>query len=195
MDRRYFRTERLLIDAMQALIKEKSYRDILIKDIVQKADIARKTFYAHYADKDALLWSSLERDFHAIEETLGELQPDTLLASRKPLSYPVFKHVAEYALFYKNVLIEEPEESQFVLQLMDYIAQQSYNYHQPLRDTAPFMSVPPMLIANLLSGALVGSLRWWLKNDLSDTPEQMAYRFSQLVAPGVLQSMGLDEQE
>lgn len=193
MDRRYFRTERLLIQSMQGLVKEKPYRDILVKDIVERSDIARKTFYAHYVSKDALLWSSLEANFHEIEKTMGELRPDTLLAGGKPLSYPMFKHVAEYALFYKSVLIDEPEEARFVLQFMDYIAQQSFARHQPLRDAAPFMSVPPTLIAEVLSGALIGSLRWWLKNDLSDTTEQMAYRFSQLMAPGVLQTMGLDE--
>lgn len=193
MDKRFARTEGLLIRAMLTLIKEKSYPDILVKDIVACAGIARKTFYAHYAGKDELLWHSLQTDFQKIEEVLADLQPDTLLADRKPLSYPVFRHVAEYGLFYKSVLVTNPAESGFVLQLMDYIARQSFARHQPLRDVAPFISVPPMLMADLLAGALVGSLRWWLKNDLVDTPEQMAYRFSQIVAPGVLQSMGLEE--
>lgn len=193
MDRRYLRTERLLIDAMLALIKEKPYGDIQIADIVARAEIARKTFYAHYASKDDLLWSSLQSAFRAIAEPLGELQPDTLLADNKPLSYPVFKHVAEYALFYRSVLVDNPDESGFVLRLSDYIAQQSFIRHQPLRAAAPFMSVPAPLIAHLLAGALVGSLRWWLQNETEATPEQMAYQFSQIVAPGLLQSMGLDD--
>ncbi|MEO0597654.1 MAG: TetR-like C-terminal domain-containing protein, partial [Chloroflexota bacterium] len=68
-----------------------------------------------------------------------------------------------------------------------------YKKHQPLREVAPFMSVQPELIAQILSGALLGALRWWLQGDMSDSAEQMAYRFSQIMAPGVLQSMGLDD--
>ncbi len=176
---------------MLTLITAKPFHEILIKDIVAQADIAKKTFYAHYENKEQLLWYSLEAHFQLIEAQTNELNADTLLMDKKPLSYPVFKHVEEYALFYRNMLTAS-HTSTFVFQFWDYLAQKSYEKHKPLRDIAPFMTVSPELMANMLAGALLGALRWWLQTDMQDTAEQMAYRFSQIVAPGVMQSMGLD---
>lgn len=192
MDRRYRRTEKRLTQAMLDLIAEKPFQDIIITDIVDRADIARKTFYAHYENKRELLWHSLEAHFQSIEAQTNNLDADTLLMNNKPLSYPVFKHVEDYALFYKQMLTQGGD-ARFIHQFWEYIARQSYEKHQPLRDVAPMMTVPPELIAQMLAGALLGSLRWWLTTDMKDSPEQMAYRFSQIVAPGVLQSMGLDK--
>lgn len=194
MDRRYLRTEKLLTQAMLTLIAEKPFHAITIDDIVTQADIARKTFYAHYENKRQLLWHSLETHFHTLEAQMNDLDVDTLLADDKPLSYTTFKHVEQYALFYRHILTQE-EGTDFVYQFWDYIAQQSFEKHQPLRDVAPYMTVPPELIAQMLAGALLGALRWWVRTDMTDTAEQMAYRFSQIIAPGVLQSLGLDSLE
>lgn len=191
MDRRYLRTEKLLMKAMLELITVKPFREITITDIAAHADIARKTFYAHYEDKHQLLWRSLEAQFRSLEAQTNTLNINTLLMDSKPLSYPIFKHVADYALFYRHMLTQE-DEAGFVFQLWDYIAQQSYAKHAPLRDAAPFMTVPPYLLAQMLAGAVLGALRWWLQTDMQESAEQMAYRFSQVIAPGVLQSMGLD---
>lgn len=190
-DRRYQKTERRLKQAMLTLIRTKAFHDIRIEDLVTQADVARKTFYAHYENKQQLLWSSLETHFQELEKHTNDLNADTLLMNDKPLSYPIFKHVEEYAVFYRHMFTQE-DDTHFIHQFWDYIAIQSYVKHQPLRDIAPFMTVPPKLIAQMLAGALLGSLRWWLQTDMSDSAEQMAYRFSQVIAPGVLQSMGLD---
>ncbi|MEM9953153.1 MAG: TetR/AcrR family transcriptional regulator [Chloroflexota bacterium] len=190
-DRRYLRTEKRLVTAMLTLIEHKPFHEITIEDIVTQADIARKTFYAHYENKQDLLLHSLITHFQLLEEQSNELNADTLLMDNKPLSYPVFKHVASYQVFYRHMLTDE-NNTDFVYQFWDYIAQQSYQKHQSLRDVAPFITVRPELIAQMLSGALLGALRWWLRTDMSISPEQMAYQFSQIMAPGVLQSMGLD---
>jgi len=190
-DRRFVRTEKLLVGAMLTLIAKKPFHEILIEDIVNEADIARKTFYAHYKNKEQLLWHSLETHFQLVESQTSDLNADTLLMDNKPLSYPIFKHVEAYKLFYRGMLLQ-PEASAFIFQFWDYLSKASFEKHQPLRDIAPFMTVPPDLMADMLAGALLGTLRWWLRTDMQDTAEQMAYRFSQVVAPGVMESMGLD---
>src|SRR5687768_7461485 len=54
-DRRTRRTRQLLRDALLALLKEKRYEAISVQDIIERADVARSTFYVHYIDKDDLL--------------------------------------------------------------------------------------------------------------------------------------------
>lgn len=60
-DRRIRRTENLLFDALTALLHEKPITKITVKELCEKADINRGTFYAHYADQYALLDSIIEK--------------------------------------------------------------------------------------------------------------------------------------
>src|SRR5262245_16300234 len=54
-DRRTRKTRQQLRSALLVLLKEKRYEDISVQDIIERADVARSTFYVHYVDKDALL--------------------------------------------------------------------------------------------------------------------------------------------
>ncbi|GAB4513778.1 MAG: TetR/AcrR family transcriptional regulator [Anaerolineae bacterium] len=190
-DRRYRRTEQRLQTALLSLIRTRGFQSLTVQDIADEAGVARKTFYAHHADKHELLWVSLEGVFDAITESLTHLDPDTLLVEGKPLSYPVYKHMAEYHVFYREML-HEAGTTAFLLRLWDYIAQVSYNKHSPLRQMAKEVLVPPPHLAQMLSGALLGSMRWWLEQESPPTPEAMAYTFSQVMAPGVLNVLGLE---
>src|SRR4051812_15011818 len=59
-DRRVRRTRRNLTDALIGLILERGYEAITVQDILDRADIGRSTFYAHFRDKDALLLSCFD---------------------------------------------------------------------------------------------------------------------------------------
>ena len=54
-DRRVRKTRALLHDALASLVHEKPYHEIVVKEIIARADVGRSTFYAHYRDKDELL--------------------------------------------------------------------------------------------------------------------------------------------
>src|SRR5260221_2026521 len=56
-DRRSQRTYRLVSSAFAELVVEKPYEEILVQDILDRADIGRTTFYAHYFDKEQVLKS------------------------------------------------------------------------------------------------------------------------------------------
>src|SRR6185503_17813339 len=54
-DRRKRKTRLQLRSALLSLLKEKRYEEISVQDIIERADVARSTFYIHYVDKDDLL--------------------------------------------------------------------------------------------------------------------------------------------
>ncbi|MFI5716434.1 TetR/AcrR family transcriptional regulator [Nocardia sp. NPDC051750] len=54
-DRRVRRTRDALHRALIALMMERAYDRITVSDVIDRADIGRSTFYAHYRDKDDLL--------------------------------------------------------------------------------------------------------------------------------------------
>ena len=60
VDRRVQKTRKLLQEALMELVAEKGYEAVTIREILDKANVGRSTFYAHFQDKDQLLHSILE---------------------------------------------------------------------------------------------------------------------------------------
>jgi len=190
-DRREQRTKARLRAVILELVEQKSLTEITVTEIAERADIARKTFYAHYYDVQELLWDSAANSFDELSEALMDLNPSSLLADGKPLSYPVFAHVEAHRNFYRFMLSEEGSAG-FIMRLLHYLADASYRHHAPLRDVSQRISVPPRYINYFLAGGIISSIVWWLEQDEPPSALEMAYRFSQLAAPGVLSVMGLD---
>src|SRR4051812_48772526 len=59
-DRRSRRSRRMLGEALLALMQEKNYNAITIRDITDRADLGYMTFYRHYENKDALLVTQIQ---------------------------------------------------------------------------------------------------------------------------------------
>jgi AcrR family transcriptional regulator len=93
-DARVRRTQRRLREAIVALIHEKSYPTIVVNEILERADVGRSAFYAHFPNQDALLASGIEQMLHATP-------PRTLPSSAGRFSnvlrfsFPVFEYVGQ----------------------------------------------------------------------------------------------------
>ena len=59
-DRRIRRTQKSLHDALIALLLEKNYDAITVQEVLDRADVGRSTFYAHFQSKDELLMSGMD---------------------------------------------------------------------------------------------------------------------------------------
>jgi AcrR family transcriptional regulator len=63
LDPRVKRTRNLILNAFEELLPEKGFQSLTVQDITDKAEINRATFYAHFADKYALLDESIRQTF------------------------------------------------------------------------------------------------------------------------------------
>ena len=54
-DRRAKRTRRLLKESLLELMQEKPFSQISVRDVTERADVNRTTFYLHYTDTARLL--------------------------------------------------------------------------------------------------------------------------------------------
>ena len=128
------RSRKMLIDALLILMHEKSYHEINIKDIAEKADLNRRTFYRNFTSKDDILFcygkqlveqlgKSIQREgvfsFRSICESYFEFWLKNLdflkLLKKNNLLYFLFEQFDQYHnqlhLFIPNA--EHKEATQF----------------------------------------------------------------------------------
>ncbi len=99
-DRRARRTRELLIHALLELIETRHYDQISVQDIVERADVGRSTFYAHYENKDALLMGGFE---HLLEMLVQQIQCDSA-AQLTFETVMLFEHARGHYETYRTLL-------------------------------------------------------------------------------------------
>ena len=180
-DRQSQRTRPALGDALFELMMEKGYRAVSIKDIIERANVGRSTFYAHFADKAELFESQLNR----MVEMLIEHTPQDVM-ERNPFfpSLGLFQHVQQQWKLYK-LLSSEVGNSLHIDQLQKSISEQ---IEERLVAGGQTNEIPVPIIANFLAGSFLSLLKWWLDNKMMYSPEQMDILYRKLALPGVVQS-------
>jgi len=71
VDLRVKRTYKLLLDALVGLLEEKTFEEIHVTDICEKAMVHRTTFYKHFEDKYHLLRFGLEEIQKSFEKDIA----------------------------------------------------------------------------------------------------------------------------
>jgi AcrR family transcriptional regulator len=91
-DRRARRTRTLLQAALVELILERGYDRVTVRDILDRADVGRSTFYNHYPSKDDLLLSRVHELDDAVRALIAtstqnpdEEQSTSLMTPLQPL--------------------------------------------------------------------------------------------------------------
>jgi hypothetical protein len=97
-DRRIQKTKKLLADSLGQLMREKEFDAITIQDIIDKANVGRSTFYAHYESKEQLLLNNINFQRELIHFTSN----DPLHPMGINLPY-LFNHLAEYGSIVKAI--------------------------------------------------------------------------------------------
>lgn len=181
-DRRTRRTRQLLRDAVLELLKEKRFEDISVQDIIERADVARSTFYVHYADKDDLLVG--KRGVFA--STLGhraELMADEEKESQAIFPARVWFHHIQAQDPILKVIARDSAMDLAMKTLRGILRrdiQAKVQKHIPEDG-----SIPPSLVLDYMASSLMTLIKWWVKNDMSYSPQRMDEMFQQLVMPGV----------
>ncbi|GMR10521.1 MAG: TetR/AcrR family transcriptional regulator [Anaerolineae bacterium] len=192
MDRRVRRTRRLLNEALMSLIAEKGYEAITVQNIIDRADLGRSTFYAHYRDKEDLLLSGMDELVHSLlwrvegmpMEAEGEGESRRILSTQS-----LFRHTQEQHRLYK-AMVGGRGIDVIVKTIHDHLSSHILEQIERLLPDGQTTLVPPLVMAVYLAGALLTLLTWWLDNDMPYPPERMEEMFQQLTMPGVWAALG-----
>ena len=190
VDRRVQRTRQALFAALMELLMEKSYAEITVSDITERANVGRATFYLHYKDKDDLLASNLEALFAEVAERVRPLLKQSLLAGDTVQGRILFEEARQNNDLYRMILSGQGGmmlyarlQSRMAELMGDMMEKMIMGGDSPIE-------IP--LLANYLTGAILSLVKWWLDNDMPHSPDYMAAVMQQLIRPGMERALALD---
>ncbi len=175
-DRRSQRTRHLLSAALVELIREKDYGTITVSDIIERANVGRSTFYAHYRDKDDLFVGELDR---VIELLSGRIPGQDEMPFFPSLG--LFRHVGDEIELYK-ALVWTPGIDLLIKHMQKSLSQR---IEQGLQKSGREYEMPLPVLSNFIAGNFLTLLKWWLENKKAYSPEQMDRIFRDLTLPGI----------
>ena len=174
-DRRVRRTDARLHDALMSLIHDKSYDSIAVRDILDRADVGRSTFYAHFRDKDDLLTSGISEALQSIRSTAAASDPFAWF------SLPIFEHIHRHRLEGKAAPVEGRSVIHSRLQrtieelITDEVARRFTR-----RRVGP---IPAELAVKHVASTFILVLNWWLDVVGAQSPRDADALFRALVIP------------
>jgi AcrR family transcriptional regulator len=188
-DRRSQRTQQALMDALISLLAVKSYNEISINDIIDRANVGRSTFYAHYQAKDDLLKSGFERVLDILIHQINTSAVDQGLRLDTTL---FFRHAQGHYEIYRTLVWG----SGFDVLTKDGHAALSAKFQESftlLLSGRPEPSIPLAVVSYSVAGTLLILLKWWLDNKMPYSPEYMDEIFQQLVLSSARKILGFTE--
>jgi AcrR family transcriptional regulator len=177
-DHRVHDTRRALHQALIGLVRDKDYDHIAVREILERANVSRSTFYTHFGGKDDLLSSGIERILADVD------------GSGFPLSFGlrVFEHHDQHR---RSGRMSRRGRRLLHERLRRLIAER-FRQQTPPAATRKHeaISVPAGLSAQFIASTYVVVLDWWLDTSSPLTPAEANDLFLALVAravPGVRQ--------
>ncbi len=184
MDRRQKKTRDAIFKAFTTLLTKKGYNQISVQDIIDEANIGRTTFYAHFETKDYLLKDLCEELFGHIVDTATGL-PHAHFHCSSSAEDSVFlhllRHLQENDWNILQLLSSENNEiflRYFKSNLKTLVISQYAN-----KGLLKKSALPSDYLVNHISSSFVETVSWWIKNKMSQTPEQITEYFLATIEP------------
>ena len=176
------RSRRLIRQAFMELLQEKSFEKITVTDIVNRADINRSTFYAHYPDVQGLV-DALSNEL--VEEVIAladGLQFQTLLSDPMTIVAKLMRIGMENAEIYRiigktSLGLQQIEKIKSIL--TERVLYSMDLPEQILRDTRFQIQV------NFFIGGIINIFQQWIRGTLDCSSDEIAQQLSALIKSSV----------
>jgi AcrR family transcriptional regulator len=189
-DRRIEKTEALLRGALGALIREKPYDDIAVKEILNRANVGRSTFYTHFAGKDALLVSCIHDLLRPARRggwARATAKPQEALVR---FSLPIFEHVERHRR--SDSANMGPRGRQVLHEHLQHAITRLIEdeVRAALRGgTHTARRASPDLLAPWIASTFVLVLNWWVESDSPLPAADADALFRALVEPSLAEAL------
>jgi AcrR family transcriptional regulator len=187
-DRRVGKTRKALKEALTDLILDKGYEAVTVQDVIDRADVGRSTFYAHFVDKDDLLMAILA-DLEVPGPDTSRWTPDDPAFG---WTLELFRHFGSGKRLFRAVAGGQSGAlaRRETTRRLEDLARTELSRLQAGRKLDAFRLET---VVRFLVGTFIGFMDWWMREENEHLPaEQVDHAFRSLVLPGIANVLALD---
>ncbi len=185
-ERRKAATHQRLIDAARDLISARGYGQVDILDITEHADVSKATFYKHFDNKETCVRELMQQGFDALVAEIisaprvRPFDPDWARAS--------FERAFRWAEENRELMLimvggaASAELNAFGRQYLATVIERTLINEFPKQT----LSIPPHVLAQMVTGMMIQLLGWWLENDTGYTAADLAGFMLDVLQRGVV---------
>lgn len=181
MDRRQAKTRAAIFDAFMALLEQKDYAHITVREIIDAANVGRSTFYAHFSDKDALLEALCTSLFdHALSAATRHDHSHSGNAAEPPLLHVLY-HLKEDDRGMRALLAKDTSGAAlryFSRGVERLVAAIGIVRYVPDGVTSAYA-------VHFVARSYVDAADHWLQNGATESPENVYRMWWAMVAPAI----------
>lgn len=174
MDRRQRKTREAIFNAFTDLLSIKSVNKITVGEIIEKADVGRATFYAHFETKDYLLEELCKELFcHVFDSTEGVSKTHRHIFECDICDSP-FYHLLMHIKNNDNRILDlfSCDNNEMFLRYFKngvlILVNSQYEMFESKYD-----NLPQDFVVNHIASSFVETVRWWIENGLKQSPEEI----------------------
>lgn len=186
-DRRIQKTKHLLRQSLAALISEKNYAAIAVKEILLRANIGRSAFYSHFRDKDELLaygiHEMLRSAYTSRQSRLTDRSEKLLWFSLPIFEYHYSHHLKARTFTGNNHLLPDSAHAYLKNHLTGLIAidvNQAYEKRGSVT-----RNTPAEIVVEHIASTFILILNWWIEHRMSPPPAEVDRLYQNLLLPGL----------
>ena len=172
-DLRVKKTKAALFSAFYHLLGEKSFEEITVNELCERAEIRRATFYKHYNDKQDFLVGVVKKfraDFDVIFKKNN--RPGALIDYLIGYCDTVIKYLCTYESLVQNIL-----RGQLRAPFINIIVQQNYlDTKEKIEESVRgglSISVSPENAASMITGGITLAIINWVEDDTKGDLERL----------------------
>lgn len=183
MDRRQRKTRQAIFAAFTELLAKKNVGRITVGQIIEKADIGRATFYAHFETKEDLLKALGEELFCHVLDGMSHTGDTHNHIFRCEAPEDVYLHLFTHLQKNDNQILQllSGENRQAFLPYFQPGLTALLSQHPQTLQAGKEKSLPEAYWLDHVASAFVATVSWWQEQGKTYTPEEITRLFLRAV--------------
>lgn len=173
-DARVRYTKHIIQEIFLDLLKQKSLSKITVKEICEKAEINRGTFYKHYAD----VYDLMEKLEDSALQEFEKLLVSTEQNGQIPMLVTLLTSLQKYSDLI-TALTANSSNTHFISRMMDCCSKYALS-HLAMDDSDYLTDVKKQHLYSYLIGGTSSLIEHWLQSGFQAPPEEIAHAIQEI---------------
>ena len=175
------RSRKMIRHAFVELVLEKDLEKITVKNIVERAEISRGTFYAHYSDIYAVIEEIENETMGKMVEFLNDFKDTDLIQNPMPFLFKMATFFSQDIEFYR-MLIYTKGAPTFITKLKDVLMEKILSYKESIPSTQQREEFT--IRVHFLVGGLASLYQDWFAGKFECSLEELTSSTSRIMIQG-----------